>query len=350
MTDAGGHGAPVRLSDAEVRAYGSLHTAAALVDRSDRMRMTFTGDRAKAALGGLLTNDVVALTAGGGQRAAALTPKGRVIALVRVFDRGDDLLVDADGAAGPGFVAMIRKFVNPRLARYADVTAATGCLGVYGPQSAGLLAQALGAPGGDHAAHGPVASSLAALAEHGILAHGEDDARVDIVRSGDLGVVGFDCVATPERIAALGAALTAAGVPRATPAVTAVARVEAGIPQWGAEMDDETIPQEADLDLLGAVSFSKGCYTGQEVVARIHFRGHVNRHLRRLRADAGLPVGATIEDAGGKEVGTVRSSVVSPRQGALAIGMVRREVAPGSEVVVRAGDARVRAVCERLQG
>src|SRR5690606_14913390 len=127
-----------------------------------------------------------------------------------------------------------------------------------------------------------------------------------------------------------------------------IARIEAGIPEWGVEMDDETIPQEANPDTLGAISFSKGCYTGQEVVARIHFRGHVNRHLRRLHSDVALTPGAVIEDADGKEVGTVRSSVQSPRQGALAIGMVRREVQPGSDVFVRMASARIPARCEAL--
>lgn len=339
--------------------YEALRSTAAVVDRTDRMRMAFTGDQAKTALGGLLTNDVATLTAGQGQRAAALTPKGRVIALVRVFDRGEDVLVDADGAAGPGFVAMIRKFVNPRLAKYVDVTASTACTGVYGPQSAELLARAVVAGDGEAAGDAAVdaaalTAALDALPEHGIHTHGTSDARVDIIRSADLGAVGFDCVASMARISALNTALERAQLPRADADVVRIARIEAGIPEWGVEMDDETIPQEANLDTLGAISFNKGCYTGQEVVARIHFRGHVNRHLRRLHSDVALTPGAVIEDAEGKEVGTVRSSGHSPREGALAIGMVRREVVPGSEVFVRTADvsgtagARVTARCEAL--
>jgi folate-binding protein YgfZ len=323
--------------------YDALHATAAVVDRSDRMRMTFTGDQAKTALGGLLTNDVTALGAGQGQRAAALTPKGRVIALLRVFDRGEDVLVDADGAAGPGFVAMIRKFVNPRLARYVDVTASTACTGVYGPQSAQLLARAI--VEGDATS---LTAALDALPEHGIHTHGTSDARVDIIRSADLGVVGFDCVASTARISTLHAALERAQLPRADAELVRIARIEAGIPEWGVEMNDETIPQEANLDTLGAISFSKGCYTGQEVVARIHFRGHVNRHLRWLSAPEPVPVNATITDAEGKELGSVRSSVVSPRRGPLAIAMVRREVASGSEVIVRADAREFPARCEEI--
>ena len=110
-----------------------------LARRDDRMRMTFSGAGAKAAVGGLVTNDVVALAPGHGQRAAALTVKGRVIAVVRVFDRGDDLLIDSEARSGDGFVSMIKKFVNPRLAKYTVITESTGCLGVYGDRAASVF-------------------------------------------------------------------------------------------------------------------------------------------------------------------------------------------------------------------
>lgn len=323
------------LEGADLTTYGALRNGAASVDRSARLRMTFTGDKAKEALGGLLTNDVVSLTPGTGQRAAALTPKGRVIALVRVLDRGDDVLVDTDAAAGEGFVAMIRKYVNPRLAKYSDVTTSTRCVGVYGPQSADVLSSAL-------------VASVGALAAHASLRVGTGDDAVLVVRSTDLGGVGFDCIGSAARIDALEAALAAAGVPRANQEVITVARVEAGIPEWGMEIDADTIPQEANLDALGAISFNKGCYTGQEVVVRIQHRGHVNKHLRRLTAQDALPVGSMVLDVDQKDVGVVRSSVVSPAQGPLAIAMVRREVLPGSSVTVRAAARDITARCEAI--
>ena len=95
-----------------IPAHEALTSQAALLDRSSRMRMSFSGERAKEVLGGLLTNDIASLKPGDGMRAAALTPKGRVIALLRVFDRGGDLLVDTDPAAGAGFILMIRKYVK----------------------------------------------------------------------------------------------------------------------------------------------------------------------------------------------------------------------------------------------
>jgi folate-binding protein YgfZ len=113
-----------------------------------------------------------------------------------------------------------------------------------------------------------------------------------------------------------------------------IARVEAGRPEWGIDIDDSTIPQEANFDELEAISYTKGCYIGQEVVARVHFRGHVNRHLRGLRAASvdAPPTGAQLIDDAGTHVGDVRSAVASPRLGGIALAMVRREVTPGMSV------------------
>jgi folate-binding protein YgfZ len=113
--------------------------------------------------------------------------------------------------------------------------------------------------------------------------------------------------------------------------------VEAGRPEWGLDVDDATIPQEANLDDLHAISYTKGCYVGQEVVARVHFRGHVNRHLRGLVLGDGPlpPMRASLHDGSGKVVGEVRSGVLSPRLGAIALAMVRREIEPGSTVSVQ---------------
>jgi folate-binding protein YgfZ len=102
-------------------------------------------------------------------------------------------------------------------------------------------------------------------------------------------------------------------------------------------MNDSTIPQEANFDALGAISYTKGCYTGQETVARVHFRGHVNRFLRRLHfVSASVPpTSAELVNDAGEVVGDVRSVALSPRHGGVAIAMVRREVAPGATLHAR---------------
>ncbi len=302
--------------------------SAFLVDRTSRLRLVFSGEKAKESLGGLVTNDVVALTAGHGHRAVALTPKGRVIAVVRVFDRGADLLVDCELAAAEGFFAMIKKFVNPRTAKYTNVSDTMGTLGVHGAQAAKLLAPLVSVDIGVLDALAPLAMWQSA------------DASIAVVRNDELSVLGFDVFADHSRLAVLRLALEAENVNEASAESLEILRIERGLPSFGVEMDGETIPQEANLDVLGAISFTKGCYTGQEVVARIHFRGHVNKHLRWLTSSEVLPTGSLVFDGEGKEVGSVRSSALSATRGPLAMAMVRREVVPGSDVRVRtdAGD------------
>jgi folate-binding protein YgfZ len=317
-----------------ITGYGTLRGDAVLVDRAARLRMTLSGEKAKEALGGLVTNDVALIRPGVAQRSVALTPKGRVIAMLRVLDRGTDLLVDCEPSAADGFASMIKKFVNPRLAKHEVVTERTDCVGVYGPRAAAAVAAAIGVE----------RAALDALAPLGWLTNA---AGVIALRSDELGG-GFDLIGEREAIGTVRAALAAAGVAELDETALEIAQLESGIPRFGTEMDGETIPQEANLDVLGAMSFNKGCFTGQEVVARIHFRGHVNRHLRRLRATAPLAKGDVVVDSSGKEVGDVRSAAVSPAIGPIAIAMIRREVEPGARVQVRRGDAIVDADVEAL--
>lgn len=317
-------------------AYEALHQRAVLVDSSARLRLTLSGEKALEALGGLVTNDVITLAPMGMMRAVALTPKGRVIALLRVVRREADIFVDTEAASGDGFAAMIRKFVNPRIAKHAVISESTGCLGVHGPDAAAALAPVLALD----------AATLESLsASHTMLS---TDATLVILRSDALGVPGFDLVGERAAVDALRAKLDAAGLPVLDDATREIAEVERGLPRFGIEMDAETIPQEANLDQLDAISFNKGCYTGQEVVARIHFRGHVNRHLRRLTASEPLERGNQVFDPAGKEVGDVRSAVLSPRMGPIAVAMIRREVEVGTDVVVRHGERMIAARCEVL--
>ncbi|MFI5310294.1 MAG: YgfZ/GcvT domain-containing protein [Gemmatimonadales bacterium] len=305
--------------------HAALHGAVAVVDRSARVRMLFAGAHAAEALTGLVTNDVLSLRPGAGQFAAALTAKGKVIADVRIFSRDDDFLVDTSASAGPGFAAMVRKFVNPRLAKYADVTGVLRTLGIFGPRAHMLLSDTLGA--GDHA--------LAALAPYHHVALALDGTRFLAASVPDLGVPGFDLFVPVESALALWTHLVTAGAAPAGSAAANVARVEAGRPLWGTDMDEGTLAAEANFDALGGISYTKGCYTGQETVARLHFRGHANRFLRGLRSAEPIPHGAQLFASDAQPCGDVRSSVVSPRLGPIAIAMIRREVETGSDVTAR---------------
>lgn len=297
---------------------------AIVVDRSARARTTFAGAKAQDVLAGLVTNDVVALRSGDGCYAAALTAKGKIIADVRIFVRDDDVLVDVPVRAAPGWWAMIRKYVNPRLSRYRDVSAETADVSVYGTRAHSVVAAALGVPRESIA-------DMHLYAHQVVEAFGE---RLLLARVPDVALEGFAIIAPVGARERIWAALVEHGARPAGVDAFDIARIESGRPEWGIEIDDSTLPQEANFDALHAISYTKGCYTGQETVARIHFRGHVNRHLRGLRFDESqpIPVGAELRDASGKAIGDVRSTAVSPRLGGIALGMVRREVEDGAEV------------------
>jgi folate-binding protein YgfZ len=323
--------------------YAALRTGAALVDRSARLRLLIGGAKAAETLTGLVTNDVASLAPGFGQYAAALTAKGKVIADVRIFARADDFLVDTPAAAGPGFLAMIRKYVNPRLAKYTDVSAALRTIGVYGPRAHVVLAHTLESQGAPAAA----AAELGALPDYSHVASTFEGSSVMVARVPDLGGGGFDCFVPADDAERLWSRLVAAGAAPAGREACEIARVEAGRPAWGTDMDEGVLAQEANLDELGGISYTKGCYTGQETVARVHFRGHVNRFIRGLRGAEPIPRGAELFE-GEKAVGTVTSSVVSPRFGPIALAMIRRDVEIGAELSARwvggEGRARVEAI------
>jgi folate-binding protein YgfZ len=315
--------------------YRRMRSAAVVVDRSHRGRLRFFGEKSGEALTGLVTSDVLAIQPGHGGYAAALSAKGRIIADMRILAGAGSYLVDTPAKAWPAFLAMVKKYVNPRVAGYRDESHAIRDLGVFGPHSRQIVEAVTGVRG----------EELLALEPYYHIDVAIDGHVVTVMRSPDVNVEGYELFVPFELFDALWRRAIDAGASPAGLAAWEVARVEAGRPEWGIDIDDSTIPQEANFDDLGAISYTKGCYIGQEVVARVHFRGHVNRHLRGLRSgnDDPPPTGAQLIDDGGNHVGDVRSSVVSPRLGGLAIGMVRREVTPGAALKAKweTGERRV---------
>jgi len=321
-------GQPVVLSYSSVSAeYEALRRRAVVVNRSHRSRMKFAGAKAGEVLTGLVTNDVTALTPGQGQYAAALTAKGKVVADVRILALEDGFLTDASPRAREGWNGVVRKYVNPRLSKYTDESASLSSLGIYGVQARYVVEEITGI------GH----SALAILQPYAHVTVARDGASMIVMRSPELGLEGYDLFVPADAFSKVWDASIAAHATPAGLAAWEIARIEAGRPEWGIDMDDATIPQEANLEELGAISYTKGCYTGQELVARVHFRGHVNRALRGLRASGTTapPPKASLFDATNKAVGDVRSSVSSPRLGGIALGMVRREVEDGAQLMAR---------------
>jgi folate-binding protein YgfZ len=333
-SDIGGQDVVMAYADVTME-YDALRTHAIVIDRSHRGRIRFFGEKSGEALTGLVTSDVVGLHVGHGQYGAALTAKGRILADTRIFSAQGSYLVDTPARAWPSFSAMVKKYVNPRISGYRDESHAIRDIGVFGVDARRIVATIAGADG----------EALSALPMFGHVAATIGDSAVMVVRSPDIGIEGYELFVPFEIFDRVWDRAVAAGATPAGIGAWEIARVEAGRPEWGIDIDDTTIPQEANFDELDAISYTKGCYIGQEVVARVHFRGHVNRHLRGLRGVGpdGPPTGAQLIDDSGNHVGDVRSALISPRLGAIALGMIRREVAPGMSLNAKweTGERRV---------
>ncbi|HVF39349.1 MAG TPA: hypothetical protein VM939_05565 [Gemmatimonadaceae bacterium] len=313
------------MSDASE--YTAMRSGALLIDRSDRVRIRFGGARAAELVTGLVTNDVLALSPGHGQYAAALTPKGKIAADLRIFADDDGLLTDTSARAAANWRSVVTKYINPRIAPYRDVTSETRDIGVFGPKARRVVSAATGV---DEAV-------LDALVPYGHVRTGEGDRRLMVARVAEVDVEGYEIFGSTAMEPVLRDALLSAGAITGTARAWEIARIESGRPEWGIDINDSTIPQEANFDSLGAISYTKGCYTGQETVARVHFRGHVNRFLRRLHfVSASVPpANAQLIDSSGNVVGDVRSVAISPRHGGVALAMIRREVPPGTTLNAR---------------
>ena len=307
--------------------YEALQSRAAVFDRSHRGRIRVKGEKAAEMVSGLVTNDVAGLVPGQGCYAAALTAKGKIVADVRVFIEEGSVLIDAPPRAAASWAAMVKKFINPRLAPHTDETAQVRDVGVFGATARHVVAMLTGI-------QAPALTALAPLAHVTVEIEGH---TVLVTRSPDIGVEGFELLAPAELFDRLWTRAVESGATPAGLDAWEIARVEAGRPEWGLDIDDTTIPQEANFDELHAISYTKGCYVGQETVARLHFRGHVNKHLRGVQG-VGLdapPFGATLHDDAGLQVGDVRTAVRSPRLGGIALAMIRREVVPGTTLTAR---------------
>jgi folate-binding protein YgfZ len=303
---------------APAREYAAITERCALVDRSERGKLALTGAGVKQFLQGQVSNDIEALTPGTGCYAAFLTPKGKMLGDLRVLDADGELLLDTERVALQPLFNLIRRSMIGYEAELHKRTLERGLLSLIGP-NAQALAGAESLPPGEHA-------------------HVQDEITGVPVRTirTDLGI---DLLCDSTRTGELRQALQDAGAVAVSEATAECVRIEHGRPRYGVEIDDGVIPQEAGLNER-AVSFTKGCYVGQETVARLHYRGKPNRLLRGLRLSAPVEAGTPLE-LGDREVGRVGSSAVSPRLGPIALALVRREAQPGSLLTAGGAEAEV---------
>jgi folate-binding protein YgfZ len=317
--------------------YTALREGAAIVDRSSRGRLMLTGQDRRAYLQGLLTNDTAALTAGTGCYAAYLTAQGRMIADVRLFELGEGLLADLEPQVTTAVRDKWSMFIFSEDVEIADVTASTAQIGIYGPASAGALARALGA---DDSV--PTADTLAAMPLYasGRWVFGGNPAHV--LRRDDAGVMGFDVVLPLERKGELIERLRESGGVIVDPEAVEAVRIEAGLPVFGKDMTEDTIPLEAGIEDR-AISQTKGCYVGQEIIIRVLHRGQ-GRVARKLVGLTFAPGAAPIVGdkllSGEREIGFLTSVTDSPALGRpIALGYVHRDfVEVGTEVRVKGSE------------
>jgi folate-binding protein YgfZ len=289
-----------------------------LLDRSERGKLALKGAGAVEFLNGQVTNELSTLVPGEGRYAAFLTHKGKMLGDVRILAVGADtgepiaeLLLDTERSALQALFDMIRRFKVGYDVELHKRTLERGLVSLIGPDST----RAAGAPELGDVEHTNVAVEIDGI---GALA----------IRT-DLGV---DLLCDAADTDTLTAALSERGAMRVSEAAAECVRVEHGRPRYGIDLDDTVIPQEAGLNER-AVSFTKGCYVGQETVARLFYKGKPNRHLRGLRLSAPVGGGEELRLAD-RVVGRVGTTVDSPKLGPIALALVRREAAPGSIVGV----------------
>ncbi len=314
--------------------YHALHQAAALLDLSSRSRLCLLGADAQKFLNGQVTNNVKALQTGAGCYAALVSARGKLESDLNIYRLENELLLDFEPGQSARVALRLEKFIIAEDAQVVDVAADYGLLSVQGPQAAAVLSA--WAPG------------LALPREPLAVAKwtGPDGGEIYVTNHARAGRPGFDLFVPAAAMEAVAAQLLARGGRWCGWQALETARVEAGVPRFGADMDETNLAPEA-LDAR-AISYSKGCYIGQEVIARIRTYGQVAKALRGLRLGGDVPelpaTGAKLF-SGDKEAGYLTCAVRSPRwQAVLALGYVRREADhPGAALLVQTPAGKIPA-------
>ena len=319
--------------------YDAARRGSAFADRSHLGRIVVSGADRATYLQGLLTNDIVPLKAGQGCYAAYLTAQGRMIADLHVYELGDVILLTMSGAVKDVVMAKLDQFIFSEDVQLGDVTKAFTQIAVVGPRAAASVASIV---------NEVTEEELRALPAHGNVRRTWSGGTVIVVRIVDTGEPGFDLFVERPQAHTLIAALTAGHVADLSEPDAEALRIEAGVARFGRDMDEETIPLEAGIESQ-AISFTKGCYVGQEIIIRVLHRGHgrVARKLVGLTLDGDLvPANGASIHSGDRAVGIVTSATMSPRlKRPIALGYVQRDfVEAGTRVAIGGQTAAVTAL------
>ena len=320
--------------------YRAIREGAAIGAIAPRRQIAVAGQDRATYLQGLLTNDIPALTPGTGCYAAWLTPQGRMLTDMHVLESGGMILLDVPAETTAATLQRLEQFIFTEDVRVGSLAESLTGVWLHGPQAPAALERVLQGMTG-----------LAAWQDYRHTQSEFDEQPVSIARIDQLGVPGFCAYLERAREQAFIAALADAGGVAVSAEALEVVRIEAGYPVFGVDMTDDTIPLEAGIE-DHAISLTKGCYVGQEVIIRVLHRGHgrVVRRLVGLRLEGPPPRRGARLFVADRDVGFVTSAAESPRLGTIAMGYVHRDfLTAGTKVEADTGAGRAPAtVTERL--
>ena len=319
--------------------YSAVREAGAgLIDLSARGRILVSGSDAQMFLNGLITNDMKTLAQNSWMPAAFANVQGRLIAAVRVLHREDGYLIDTEAETRNSVIKLIERFTLAGDFRVTDLSSELTTLSLQGRKAAEIIASLLG----------PESSEIS---HHEVSNPKVDDGRtVTVIRATNTAEDGFDLFVGGPDSQSLSDSLIAVGATQIGEEVAETLRIEAGIPRFGVDMDETTIISETNLE--DAVSDTKGCYVGQEIIVRIKHRGHVAKRLtgvifeneHRIEKDAKI---FSVDD---QEIGRVTSTTFSPRLNkTIALAYLKYDyLALGTNVRVSVGDAEIKGAVAEL--
>lgn len=345
MIERDGWSVPALYGDMTAEYAAVREDGAGLIDLSPRGRLVVSGTESVQFLNGLITNDMKTLAENTWMSAAFPNVQGRLIAAVRVVRLQDErtdknacptFLLDSEAATRERVLKAIERFTLAGDFRVRDITDETVLLTVQGRKADGIVRSVLG-------------EEAAGLAPHMAMEIGWQQSNATVSRATHTGEDGFDLVVNLDQAPSLWEALQAAGARPVGYGALEILRIEAGVPRYGVDMDETNVITEIDLD--DAVSYTKGCYVGQEIIARIKYRGHVAKKLAGLVLDpsAQILAGGLIKSAD-KDIGRITSITFSPSLGRpIALGYLKYDyLAPETRVKVIFGDKEFPAQVTQL--
>jgi folate-binding protein YgfZ len=315
--------------------YRHIREEAAIGAVAPRHQIAVAGPDRATYLQGLLTNDIPALVPGTGCYSAWLTPQGRMLTDLHVLESGAMILLDVPAETTEATRDRLEQFIFTEHVQVESLAGTLTGVWIHGPKAPDSVGRVLSDPPG-----------LTAWRDYQHASARFGEQPVSVARIDQLGVPGFCVYLEPSREREFVKALVDAGACEVSPEAIEAARIEAGYPVFGVDMTGDTIPLEAGIEER-AISMSKGCYVGQEVIIRVLHRGHgrVARKLVTLRVDGAVPPRGARLLAADRDVGFVTSAAMSPRLGAIAMAYVHRDfVAPGTSLEAATDGGRARAI------